>query len=120
MHQAIESYRKTIAASSVAGLTIIAAAYIGHRLAAGIIPAPLVFLLALLGWSAGAMLLVVALGGVLVTFRHSSRERAEPDVFIALNASRSEATLVGRRRHAGADRFAGLPRWLRVQQPRVG
>jgi len=93
MREAIASYRKTIVIALLAGTAIVAAVYAGQSFAPGIAPAPLVFLLALAGWIAGTMLLLVAAGGVLVTFRHASRERGEPDLFITLNAARSEAAL---------------------------
>jgi len=73
VHDAIASYRKTTVAAFLACLAIISAAYLGQSFAPAVVPAPLVFLLALLGWIAGVTLLLVALGGVLATYRHSGR-----------------------------------------------
>src|SRR6476620_10411287 len=100
MHEAIASYRKTTVISFLAAIAVIAAAYVGQRLAPALIPAPLILMLALLGWAAGSILLLVALGGVLVTWRTASRERGEPDLFITLNAARSEAALLRRTRRS--------------------
>jgi len=117
VNEAIASYRKTIVISVLAGVTIASATYAGQRFAPALVPAPLVFLLALLGWACGVALLLVALGGVLVAFRHSSRERGERDLFIALNSARSEAAVAGRSRAALLPR---IRRWLGARTPVVG
>jgi len=110
MHEAIASYRKTIVLSLCAGLVVLATAYAGQRFAPALIPTPLVLLFSTLGLVAGLALVLVALGGVLVSFRHSSRERGEQDLFLALNSARSESALLAR---------AGR-RWLGASTPRVG
>ena len=119
MHEAIASYRKTIVISLLGGLTILVATYAGQRFAPAFIAAPLVFLLALLGWIAGVTLLLVALGGVLAIFRHLSRERGEPDLFITLNSARSETAPF---HHAGRSRnlLGRILGWLGAPVPRVG
>ena len=116
MNEAMASYRKTIVISVLAGVTIVSAAYVGQKFAPAVIPAPLVLLLALLGWIAGITLLLVALGGLLVAFRHSSRQRGERDLFIALNSARSEAAVLSQ---AGRSR-SPIRRWLGARTPRVG
>ena len=118
MQEAIASYRKTAVASLLACLALIAAAYLGQRFAPAIAPAPLVFLLASLGWIAGLTLLLVALGGVLAAFRHSSRERGEQDLFLALNSARSEGALL--RRAGRSVMFPWIRRWLGAPAPGVG
>jgi hypothetical protein len=119
MNEVTASYRKTTVASLLAGVTVLAVTYASQKFAPAPVPAPAVFVLALLGWIVGVTLLLVALGGVLATLRHSSRERGEPDLFIALNSSRSEAALLGR---AGslASLVAGTRRLLGARTPRVG
>ena len=120
MQKALRSYWKTIVVSVVAGTMALAAAYAGQRFAPTLIPLPLVFLLATLGLLAGVTLLLVALGGVLVSFRHSSRERGERDLYLAANFPRSEAALLNKR---GAPRTAALSairRWLGAPTPCVG
>ena len=112
MHEAIASYRKTVVLTLVAGLAVVAATYAGQRFGPASIPAPLVFLLAAAGWIAGVTLLLVALGGVLVTFRHASGERGERDLFITLNSARSEATLLDGTARSRTGAFAALRRWL--------
>jgi len=94
-------------------------AYVGQRLAPALIPAPLALVLVALGWICGMSLLLVALGGVLVTFRHYSRERGEADLFITLNSARSETALF---RHAGRSRnlLGRILGWLGAPVPRVG
>jgi hypothetical protein len=69
---------------------------------------------------AGVILLLVAAGGVLAILRHSSRERGEPDLFIALNSPRSEAVLLDRAGCGRASLFSRIARWLRAPRPRVG
>ena len=120
MQEAIASYRKTAVASLLACLALIAAAYLGQRFAPAIAPAPLVFLLASLGWIAGLTLLLVALGGVLAAFRHSSRERGEQDLFLALNSARSEAALLRRAGRSSSVMFPRIRRWLGAPAPGVG
>ena len=120
MHEAIASYRKTAVASFLACVAIITAAYLGQRFAPAVVPAPLVFLLALLGWIAGVVLLLVGLGGVLAAFRHSSRERGEQDLFLALNSARSEAALLRRADRPGSLVFPRIRRWLGAPVPGVG
>ena len=120
MQEAIASYRKTTVASLLACLAIIAAAYAGQRLAPAVVPAPLVFLLASLGWIAGVALLLVALGGVLAAFRHSSRERGEQDLFLALNSARSEAAMLRQAGRSSAVMFPRMRRWLGAPSPGVG
>ena len=120
MHEAIASYRKTTVASLLAGLAVISAAYVGQRLAPAVVPAPLIFLLALLGWAGGLALLLVAAGGVLASFRHSSRERGEPDLFITLNAHRSESALLGQDGHGRSNGFSWLRCLLGAPAPHVG
>jgi len=120
VHDAIASYRKTTVAAFLACLAIISAAYLGQRFAPAVVPAPLVFLLALLGWIAGVTLLLVALGGVLATYRHSARERGEQDLFLALNAVRSEAALLRRAGRFGGVVFPRIRRWLGGPAPGVG
>jgi hypothetical protein len=120
VHEAIASYRKTAVASFLACVAIISAAYLGQRFAPAVVPAPLVFLLALLGWIAGATLLLVALGGVLAAFRHSSRERGEQDLFLALNSARSEAALLRQAGRSGTVMFPRVRRWLGAPVPGVG
>jgi hypothetical protein len=120
VHEAIASYRKTAVASFLACLAIISAAYLGQRFAPALVPAPLVFLLALLGWIAGLALLLVALGGVLASFRHSSRERGEQDLFLALNSARSEAALLRHSSRSAAVLFPRIRRWLGAPSPGVG
>jgi hypothetical protein len=119
MHEAIASYRKTIVVSFLGGLTLITAAYLGQRFAPTPVPAPLVVLLAWLAWICGLGLLLVALGGMLVTFRHFSRERGEPDLFITLNSARSETALL---HYAGRSRssLGTILGWLGAPAPRVG
>jgi len=120
MQKALESYRKTIVISVVAGMMALAAAYADQRFAAALIPTPLVFLLAALGLIASVTLLLVALAGVLVSFRHSSRERGERDLFLAVNSPRSEAALLNKR---GAPReavFSAIRRSLGAPTPCVG
>jgi hypothetical protein len=120
VQEAIASYRKTAVASLLACLALIAAAYLGQRFAPAIAPAPLVFLLASLGWIAGLTLLLVALGGVLAAFRHSSRERGEQDLFLALNSARSEAALLRRAGRSSSVMFPRIRRWLGAPAPGVG
>jgi len=120
MHEAIASYRKTTVASFLAGLAVISAAYAGQRFAPAVVPAALVFLLASLGWAGGLALLLVAAGGVLASFRHSSRERGEPDLFITLNAHRSESAMLGQDGHGGSNGFSWLRRLLGAPAPHVG
>jgi hypothetical protein len=120
MSEAIASYRKTVILSLLGACALITAAYIGQRLAPPIVPQPLVFLLALLGWGCGLMLLLVAIGGLLATFRHSSRERGEQDLYITLNAARSEAALLSRAGRSRTSIFAEIRRWMSAQTPRVG
>jgi hypothetical protein len=120
MDRAEASYRKTILISLVAGVTVISAAYLGERFAPAPVPAPLVLVLATLGWMAGVTLLLVALGGLVVTFRHSSQKRGERDLFIALNSARSEAALLGRAARSGSALLRGIRRWLGATTPRVG
>jgi hypothetical protein len=120
MREAIASYRKTTVASFLAGLAVISAAYAGQRFAPAVVPAPLIFLLALLGWAGGLALLLVAAGGVLASFRHSSRERGEPDLFITLNAPRSESALLGQDGHGRSNGFSWLRRLLGAPAPQVG
>jgi hypothetical protein len=120
MDQAIASYRKTIVLSLAAGVAVISAAYIGQRFAPAFVPAPLVLLLATLGWIAGVTLLLVALGGVVVSFRHSSQKRGERDLFITLNSARSEAALLGKAARSGSALLRRIRRWLDAATPRVG
>jgi hypothetical protein len=120
VREATASYRKTVILSFLGAFALIAAAYIGQRFAPPIVPQPLVFLLALLGWTCGLLLLMVAVGGVLVTFRHASQQRGEPDLFIALNSARSEAALLNRPGRSPGAVFTGVRRWLGVPTPRVG
>lgn len=120
MHEAIASYRKTAVASFLACVAIISAAYLGQRFAPAVVPAPLVLVLALLGWMAGATLLLVALGGVLAAFRHSSRERGEQDLFLALNSARSEAAMLRQPGRSGSVMFPRIRRWLGAPAPGVG
>jgi len=108
MRKALTSYRKSILAASVAALAVISVTLAGQTFAPALVPAPVVFSLAAAGWALGAVLLLVALGGLLVYFRHTSRERGEEDLFLALNRVRSEAALSG----SGAVALPWLRRWL--------
>ena len=112
MHAATTSYRKTIVASSVAGLAVIAVAHAGQTFVSTLLPALFVFSLSALGWVVGVLLLSIALGGLLVNFRHSKRERGEQDLFLTLNRARSEAALLDRTIRSRAVIFARLRRWL--------
>src|SRR3989442_15617544 len=112
MHAATTSYRKTIVASSVAGLAVIAVTYAGPTLVSAILPVWFVVLLTALGWVVGLLLLLVALGGLLVDFRYSGRERGEEDLFLALNRARSEAVLLDQTGGSKALKFPRLRRWL--------
>ena len=120
MNEAIASYGKSTVAAFVACVAIISAAYLGQRFAPAAVPAPFVFLLASLGWIAGVILLLVALGGVLAALRHSSRERGEQDLFLALNSARSEAALLRQAGRSGSVMFARVRRWLGAPAPGVG
>jgi len=112
MHAATTSYRKTIVASSVAGLAVIAVTYAGPTLVSAILPVWFVVLLTALGWVVGLLLLLVALGGLLVDFRYSGRERGEEDLFLALNRARSEAVSLDQTGRSKAVKFPRLRRWL--------
>jgi hypothetical protein len=120
MNEVTASYRKTTVSALLAGATIVAATYAGQKFAPASVPAPAVFLLALLGWISGLTLLLVALGGLVVAFRHSSRERGEEDLFIALNAARTEAALLRRAGRPGAGLLRAIRRSLGASTPRVG
>ena len=119
MHEAMESYRKTAVAAFLAGVTVVAATYAGYKLAPAPVPAPVVLLLAVLGWISGVTLLLVALGGLLVALRHSHQQRGEQDLFITLNSPRSETALLRRAGQARTGVFAAVRRWL-APGPRVG
>src|SRR5206468_11564860 len=112
MHAATTSYRKTIVASSVAGLAVIAVTHAGQTLVSAILPVGCVVLLAALGWVVGLLLLLVALGGLLVDFLYSGRERGEEDLFLALNRARLEAVSFDQTGRSKAVRFPRLRRWL--------
>src|SRR5881296_3497564 len=112
MHAATTSYRKTIVASSVAGLAVIAVTYAGPTLVSAILPVWFVVLLTALGWVVGLLLLLVALGGLLVNFRYTGRERGEEDLFLALNRARSEAVSLDQTGGSKALKFPRLRRWL--------
>jgi hypothetical protein len=120
MDQAAASYRKTTLIALVAGVAIVSAAHLGQRFAPAPVPAPLVVVLATLGWIAGVTLLVVALGGLVVAFRHSSQKRGERDLFITLNAARSETALLDKAARPGGAFLRGVRRWLGATTPRVG
>ena len=120
MNEAIASYGKSTVAAFLAFVAIIATTYVAQRFAPAVVPAPLVLLLASLGWIAGLTLLLVALGGVLALFRHSSRERGEQDLFLALNSVRSEAALLGQANRSSSVMFARIRRWLGAPAPVVG
>jgi hypothetical protein len=120
VHEAIASYRKTAVASFLACVALISAAYVGQRFAPAVVPAPLIFMLALLGWIAGVTLLLVALGGVLAAFRHSSRERGQQDLFLALNSARSEGALLRQAGRSSSVMFPRIRRWLGAPAPGVG
>jgi hypothetical protein len=120
VNEAIASYGKSTLAAFLACVAIVLAAYLGQRFAPEVVPAPIVFALALLGWIAGLTLLLVALGGVLAAFRHSSRERGEQDLFLALNSPRSEAALLRQAGRSGSVVFRRIRRWLGAPAPVVG
>ena len=120
MDHAVASYKKTTLISLMAGVAVMSAAYLGQRFAPAPVPAPLVLVLATLGWIAGVTLLLVALGGVVVTFRHSSQIRGEHDLFITLNSARAESALLGKAAHSSAAWFRGIRRWLGAATPHVG
>ena len=119
MHEAIASYRKTILVSLLAGSIAVALAYAGQMFAPALIPAPLVLLLVILGWIAGAILLLVALGGMLVSYRHSRCERGERDLFLVLNSAKSEAAVL-RSGRADSAAATAIRRLLGAPTPRVG
>jgi hypothetical protein len=104
----------------VAGVALLSAAYAGQEFAPAPVPAPLVVALATLGWIAGVALLLVAVGGLLVIFRHSSQKRGESDLFIALNSARSEAALLRRAARSRNGFFRRILRRLGAAAPRVG
>jgi hypothetical protein len=120
MHEAVASYRKTVVFSLLAAALAASATYAGQRWAPAMVPAPLVFALALLGWIVAAILLLVGLGGLLSIFRHFSRARGEPDLFLTLNSSRSEGALLGRGGASGSAVFAAIRRWVGAPTPSVG
>lgn len=117
MHEAGRSYRKTMVAALAAGLAVIAATVVAQAFASAKAPILAVRLLAVLGWVAGSLFLIGAAGGVLVAFRHRRRESGDEDLFLALNKSRSEASLLhdGGSTHralSGLRRLFGAPRFI--------
>jgi hypothetical protein len=112
MHAATASYRKTIVACSIAGLAVIAVTHAGQTLVYAILPVSFVVFLIVIGWVFGLLLLLVALGGLLVSFRYSGRERGEEDLFFVLNRTRSEAVLLDETGRSKALKFPRLRRWL--------
>jgi hypothetical protein len=120
VNEAIASYGKSTVAAFLAFVALIAATYVAQRFAPAVVPAPLVLVLASLGWIAGLTLLLVALGGVLAAFRHSSRERGQQDLFLALNSARSEAALLRQVGRSSTVRFPRIRRWLGAPAPGVG
>lgn len=106
------SYRKTIVASSVAGVAVIAVAYAGQTRVSTLLPALFVFSLSALGWVVGVLLLSIAIGGLLAEFRHSRLERGELDLFLAFNKARSEAALLDGAVRSRPVMFPKLRRWL--------
>lgn len=112
MHAATTSYRKTIVASFVAGLAVIAVTHAGQTVVSAILPVSFVYFLIAFGWVVSLFLLLVALGGLLVNFRYSRRGRGEEDLFLTLNKARSEAALLDRTVRTGAVKFPRLRRWL--------
>jgi hypothetical protein len=106
------SYRKTIVASSVAGLAVVAVTHAGQTFVSTLLPALFVFSLSALGWVVGVLPLSIALGGLLANFRHSTLERGGQDLFLAFNRARSEVALLDRTVRSRAVIFARLRRWL--------
>ena len=111
MDAATTSYRKTVVASSVAGLAVIAVTHAGQTLVSAILPVSFVVFLIALGWVVGLLLLLVALGGLVVNFRYSGRERGKEDLFLTLNRARSEAALDETVRSKTV-KFPRFRRWL--------
>jgi len=111
MRAATTSYRKTIVASSVAALATIAATISGQTLMSAFLPISFMAFPIALGWLVATLLLLVALGGLLVTFRYSGRERGRQDLFLTLNRTRSEAALLDRAVRPKV-MFRSLRRWL--------
>jgi hypothetical protein len=103
----------------VVGLTAISVTLAGQALASAYLPGLLVGLLAVLGWAAGLLLLLVAAGSLLALFRHRGRERGDEDLFLRLNRSRSERALLGEGGRAKSA-LQGLRRWPGAPTPRVG
>src|SRR5215813_13596073 len=97
MHDAPTSFRKTIVAAAATGLAAIALVHAGQAALSGVLPTWFTTLLVALGWIVGLSLLVIALSGILVSFRHSSRQPGEEDLFFVLNRSRSEVALLDQR-----------------------
>jgi len=112
MRAATASYRRTLIASSVAGVVVIAAACAGQTLASGLLPARVALVVFILGSIVGLLLMLVALGSLLVMYRHARRERGEPDLFLAANSARSEFALLGRNASSRAVPLSTLRRWL--------
>jgi len=112
MHAATASYRKALIASSVAGMAAIAATYASQTLASGLLPAPITFVLFILGSIVGVLLLLVALGGLLAEIRHARQERGETDLFLVANRARSEVALLGRTACSRVVPLSTLRRWL--------
>lgn len=106
------SYRKTIVASSVAGLAVIAVTHASQTFVSTLLPVLFVSSLSALGWVVGVLLLSIALGGLLANFRHSRLERGELDLFLVFNRARSEAALLDRTVRSRAVMFPKLRRWL--------
>ena len=111
MRAATASYRRTLIASSVAGVVVIAAACAGQTLASGLLPARVALVVFILGSIVGLLLMLVALGSLLVMYRHARRERGEPDLFLAANSARSEFALLGRNASSRAVPLSTLRRW---------
>lgn len=120
MSAGITSYRKTVAASSLAGLAVIAVTHAGQAFVSTLLPALLVSFLSALGWIVGVFLLSIAAGGFLAGFRHSRLERGDLDLFLAFNRARSEAALLDRTVRSKGVMFPKLRRWLGAPAVIVG